>query len=185
MKGLTTLSTWTTTLLAGLVLIAGSPPSLADGRGATGLLDGTELIDLLGEDALKVEISIHKSLLQLLGRGDQEVGRLVSGLDSIHAVVFDLEGSGLNDEVRDTMAAIDRRLRKDGWERLAMVREGGSRASVLVRNTDQSIDGLIVMVVDGSEVVFASIAGHIDLEKIRELGDQLDVPGLDELELGE
>ena len=50
-----------------------------------------------------------------------------------------------------------------------------------------SSNGVTILVTDRGEgeVVFVNLAGTIDLARIGELGDSLDVPGLDELKKGE
>jgi len=64
-----------------------------------------------------------------------------------------------------------------------VVREKEARINVYIRNDDEVIDGLVVLVVDPEEsrVVFANIAGRIDLADLGKLSDTLDVPGLDAL----
>ena len=52
---------------------------------------------------------------------------------------------------------------------------------VLILYDDSAIDGLTVMVGEGKELVFANIAGRIDLELIGRLATKLNVPGLEEL----
>ena len=76
-------------------------------------------------------------------------------------------------------------LKKKGWVRLALVRDEESEVYVLVRNREERIEGLTVLVVDESDgsLVFANVVGMIDLAKIRELGEQMDIPGLENIEV--
>jgi hypothetical protein len=40
---------------------------------------------------------------------------------------------------------------------------------------------LVVMVMNDEQIVFTNVAGSIDLEKLGELGQEMDIPGLDEI----
>lgn len=64
------------------------------------------------------------------------------------------------------------------------VREKSETVNVYIRNNDEIIDGLVVLVFDrdDSEVVFANLVGSIDLAKIGELDGALEIPGLDALD---
>jgi len=70
------------------------------------------------------------------------------------------------------------------WEVLTRIRNGESNVTVLVLNDEESIQGLVVLVADagGHEVVFANIAGTIDLAAIAKLGESLEIPGLDQVD---
>ena len=59
---------------------------------------------------------------------------------------------------------------------------------MLALSDGEAIQGLVVMVVDrseegGAELVFANIAGAIDLAAIQQIGEGFNVPGLDGLDL--
>ena len=55
---------------------------------------------------------------------------------------------------------------------------------VLVLNDETSLSGLVVMVLERSEgeLIFANVAGLLDLEAIQKLGDKMNIPGLSDLE---
>jgi hypothetical protein len=75
-------------------------------------------------------------------------------------------------------------LLKKNWVRLAKVRDGSEQVSVLILNDETSIRGLTVMVSDsgpGGSFVFANVAGLIDLAAIQRLGEQMNIPGLDQI----
>jgi hypothetical protein len=54
---------------------------------------------------------------------------------------------------------------------------------VLARTADDKIQGLVVMIVDENErnVVFANLAGTLDLAAIERIGGDMQLPGLDRL----
>ena len=75
----------------------------------------------------------------------------------------------------------EKRLLKKGWERLARVQEEGGLVKVLMLPSGESILGLVVLVVEENEIVFANVAGNIDMAQLGSLAEKMDIPGLDEL----
>jgi len=172
----------------GAMLLVGAlamlPAAAGDRSRPAGYVDGSMLIDLAGEDALTVEISLHGALLKAITRADEDLDDLAGGLESINAVILDLENVPSRAKIREVVEDIQRDLRRRGWERLARVKEANSVVNVLVLNDAETIQGLVVLVVDeeDQQVIFANVAGVIDLAAIEKLGDELDIPGLDDLE---
>lgn len=146
-----------------------------------GYVDGAGFVELAGDDGVTVEVNLNGALLRAITRVDEDLARLAGGLESIHAVVLDLEAGRDPAAVRRRVDELERSLRRDGWERLATVRERGGRVHVLVLSEGERIRGLTVLALDGGELVFANIAGEIDLAAIAELGREMDLPGLDAL----
>ena len=56
---------------------------------------------------------------------------------------------------------------------------------MLVLSDGEVIQGLTVMVIDmeEGELVFANIAGTLDLAAIQEIGDGLGIPGIEDLDI--
>lgn len=174
--------------LAGLVLAAAlAPPLAAQSEPVPGFVDGSPLVDLVGDENLRLEVSISGTLMKTLTGWDPELQELIGGLRSIHAVVLDL-AEGDVAEARKAVRRKQSELLGRGWERVALVREEDAEINVLVLSDGRAIQGLVVMIVDtGDEpaLVFANVAGTVDLAAIQRLGEELDVPGLRDLELGE
>ncbi|ANM31511.1 hypothetical protein ABI59_20980 [Acidobacteria bacterium Mor1] len=169
-----------------LVALAAFDGPRAQGGHSRGFVDGTQFIDLVGEDALSVEVRLPRSLLRLACAVDEDLCELVDELELIHAVVLDLsevrEAERMMDDLRQRISAIDKRLRGKGWERIAMVREGRETVRVLILNTEETVDGLLVMMVDDEEMVFANLAGTIDLRQLAETMDHFDLPGTEKFD---
>lgn len=156
-----------------------------------GFVDGSDFAELAGEEGGVVEITLRGPLLRSIAAVDTEdegFGQFVRNLQSISAYVVNLDG----DEARIARAArlirdVEERLGRSGWERIARVREKTSNVNVFIRGAEPTIDGLVVLVMDheDGEVVFANIAGRIDLARLGELGRTLNVPGLDAVGLEE
>ena len=155
-----------------------------------GFVDGAAFCALAGEDSEIVEVHLGPSLLAALAKGaaeSREGATLLSGLRSISACVVDLEeDADRTAKASKLVADAEARLARQGWERLARVREKGERVNVFVLSDGDVIRGLTILVLDRDEgeTVFVNLAGTIDLAKIGELAGTLEVPGLEELKEG-
>ena len=152
-----------------------------------GFVDGTQLIDIVGDDAVVVEVSLGRSLLKMMTGSDPDLKQQLGGLESIYALIVDLSDAQIAGRAREEVRAIERRLVDDGWERIARIKEPDAEIKVLVLLHDEElIEGLVVMVFsvedDEPVLVFANIAGLIDMEALEDLGEEFDLPGLDELD---
>lgn len=180
-------------------LLALSPVSAAPAKPSPGegFVDSSVFLELAGDDAVLVEVSIPGPLIKALTKIDPELHQLAGGLDSIQAVVVSLSGPGVDDDrdedsgpipellskARRVVVEQEKRLLARGWERLARVRDPESEVRILVLNDEEIIRGLVVMVIDKDEgqVVFVNIAGELDLGALEAIGEQFDIPGLEEL----
>ena len=153
-----------------------------------GFVDKERFIGLVGEDDVQVEIWLPGSLLQIVKAVDPELGDLVSGLELAQAVVVETEDEETARKLAERMRSTESALIKKGWVRLAKIKDGNEQVSVLILNDDETIRGLTVMVSEsgpGGSFVFANIVGRIDLAAIQRLGEQMNIPGLDQLEAEE
>lgn len=179
--------------LAALVLLtitclAGSASAAEhDTSKSAGYIDGSAFAALAGEDSDIVEIHLEAPLLKALARIDTEdegFGQLVRNLRGINAYIVGLDNDSARTERATRMVHdMEGKLDRQGWQRLAVVREKETRLNVYVRSSEETIDGLVVLAVDPKEsrVVFVNIAGSIDLARLGELSGTFDVPGLDGL----
>jgi hypothetical protein len=179
-------------LAACALLLLQGPAVLAAEAGAAGVrgqVDGSAFGKLAGEDSDLVEIHLGPTLLGAIARGakdDPEAALLLAGLRSVTAYIVGLEGDPeRTGKAAKLMQDMEGRLQREGWERLAHVREKGERVNVFVLGGDGTVEGLVVLVLerDEGQVVFVNIAGTLDLAKLDDIGDalDLDVPGLDGL----
>ena len=174
----------------GLVCLFLGSPVLGESKKAPpgpGFVDGTQLIDIVGDDAVVVEVSLGKSLLKMMTGADPDLKEHLGGLESIYALIVDLSDAQVAGRAREEVRAIERRLIDDGWERIARIKETDAEIKVLVLLHDEElIEGLVVMVFsledDEPVLVFANIAGLMDMKAIEDLGEEFDLPGLDELD---
>jgi hypothetical protein len=156
-----------------------------------GFVDGAALIDALGDDQVLVEVTLGPTLLKPLFGADPDLREMAGGLESIYALIVDLSDPAVAKRAEAEVRAMEKRLIAKGWERIARVRDDGARILILVRmadGDDERLSGLTVMVIDTGDdepvLVFANIAGDIDLAALETLGDELDLPGLSGIKLG-
>jgi hypothetical protein len=169
--------------LVALAALAVTVAAAADPARIPGFVDPQAFIDLFGDDAVTVEVSLRGALLKALSGLDPELAATTRGLESIQAVILELGDSPRAERARALVRDTEQRLMRAGWERLARVQDEGAEVKVLVLNDEEAIQGLVVLVVDLDEgnVVFANVAGAIDLSAIARVGDDLDLPGLDQI----
>ena len=178
------------TRIVALLALAAAHPALGAEPAApkpAGFVDGSAFSSLAGDDADLVEIHLGAPLLRALAHldgEDQGLGEAVRQLTSISAYIVGLKRDAARTEKATQMVReMEAKLERQAWQRLAVVREKETRVNVDVRSTDDKIDGLVVLVVDPdeSQVVFANIAGTIDLARLGQLGQTFKVPGLEGL----
>ena len=176
----------------GLVCLLLGSPVLSESKKAPpgpGFVDGATLIDIVGDDAVVVEVSLGKAMLKLMTGSSSDLDKQFGGLESIYTLIVDLSDAAAAGRARAEVREIERRLIDDGWERIARIKETDAEIKVLVLMHDEEmIEGLVVMIFsvedDEPVLVFANIAGVIDMKALEDLGEELDLPGLDELDFG-
>lgn len=172
--------------LLGLLLVVGLAlaPGAAAQRGP-GYVGSQSFIDIAGDDGVTVQVSVGSSLIKLITGADEELGRLLGGLQSVEAVILDLSRRGVADRARTALKETESRLLRRGWERLVLVREDETDLRVMILNDETAIQGLVVMIIDSDEgqMVFANIAGELDLSSLEEIGDTFGVPHLGDIEI--
>ncbi len=166
-----------------LALCGAVPPLAAEDLAKLrGFVDGKPFIEAVGEGAVTVEVSLGGALLSAVTKMDPELHQLASGLKSLHAIVLKTEDEARTAKVRSLVESLQEKLKREGWEALATIRDEESVVRILVLNDDEAIQGLVVMVVEEEEIVFVNLAGVLDLAAIAAIGAGFDLPGLDKLE---
>jgi len=151
----------------------------------SGYVDGSAFRELIDEDKEVVEVNLDGAILQAIAAKKDESGEdakdLFGKLKSIHAVIGTVKGSTGN--AMSMVQQLDRKLGTEGWQRITRIKDETSWVSVLTHTTGEKIDGLVAIIFDTGdrELVFANLAGEVDLDKIGEIGDRLHIGGLDQL----
>lgn len=151
-----------------------------------GYVDGSPFLELATEDGEVVEISLPRSIIGMFcgTASDEEpdVSDVACGLEWIGAVVVGMDDESANGkEARKLVERTEKSLLERGWERLARVQEEGEVIKVLMLPSGKRVLGLVVLGVEEDQIIFANVAGDVDMAKLRELGDTMDIPGLEDL----
>jgi hypothetical protein len=165
--------------------VAGTPAAIAEY--GPGYVDSAPFKEIAGDDAVMVEINLSGALLKTIASANEDLYDLIGGLESIQAVVLELGGAGTVERARETIVDIEKKLQKRAWQRLALIREEDGEVRILTLADGEAIQGLVVMVIDmeEGELVFANVAGTLDLAALESIGDDLGIPGLDDLQIDE
>jgi hypothetical protein len=160
---------------------------------SSGFVDGAAFRELLDDTKNILEVNLDGAILKAMANksnkskdgdedGDDEDAKdLFAKLKSIHAVIGTVKGPSA-----DALALVkktDNRLAASGWQRIARITDETSTVSVLTHTVADKIDGLVALIYDreDKELVFANLAGEIDVTKLGAIGERLDLPGLDQV----
>lgn len=152
-----------------------------------GYVDGAVFRALVDEDQEVIEVNLEGPILQAVANsksdepGGASAKELFGQLKAVHAVIGNVKGSA--SAALAVVQQTDQRLVAGGWQRITRIKDEGSVISVLTHVTGGQIDGLVALIfdMDDKSLVFANLAGPIDLNRLEEIGDRLNVPGLGEV----
>ena len=173
-------------VLAGLVLAAATmtPAALAESANGPGYVDGKMFRALIDEDQEVVEVNLEGAILDALAKKrsedaeDEGANDLFAKLKSIHAVIGHVKGPA--SAALSLVQQTDQKLVGQGWQRITRIKDESTILSVLTHTSAGRVDGLVALIFDAEdgELVFANLAGEIDITRIGEIGDRVNVPGL-------
>lgn len=166
---------------AALVVVT---PSLAQAQEAAGRLrlDSLERLAPKAEEAVNIEIDgfLIKFAGSILSDKDEEeraVKELVEGLRGVYVRSYEFKSDGQFAEA--DVAAVREQLRAPGWSRVLDVQSRGldfGDAEIYVATAAGRVEGFALLVVEPRELTVVNIVGSIDLDKLRQLGDKLNLP---------
>jgi hypothetical protein len=180
------------------ILVFGSQAVLAAGADTQatttgGYVDGAMFRELVDDTKEIVEVNLDGAILQALaspshkdrdgddGDDDKDTKDLFGKLKSIHAVIGTVKGPA--SEALALVKKTDQKLAAAGWQRITRISDPNSTITVLTHTTSNKIDGLVALIFDSDdkELVFANLAGEIDITRLGEIGERFNVPGLDQV----
>ncbi len=167
------MSKWMTTLL-GATLSLSVMAQQDELQALPGYVEFGELSSVYGEP--KVMINIGGSLLNFMSaatKDDPEASKVLQGLKGVRINVYSTEGQ--TGPALEQLTKVKAMLMNQDWEAVVQVKESGEEVQIFMKMDDESIQGLVVMAVDGDEAVFINIMGMIDPNNLAELMDQFDV----------
>jgi Domain of unknown function (DUF4252) len=170
-------------------IAAADPPASPSVRGLPGYVDEGPFRALIDETKDVVEVNLEGPILQAIAKkkSEEDTGdadSVFTKLKSVHAVIGTIKGNP--GEAMGLIQQLDKKLAGAGWQRITRIKDEDSWVSVLTHVTNDKIDGLVALIFDrgDNEMVFANLAGQIDITKLGEIGDRLHVPGLGQVPVG-
>lgn len=180
-----------TTTFASLILfgafVATAARAETTATSSGGYVDGAMFRALVDDTQNVVEVNLDGAILQALAKGGSgghdtgETKNLFARLKSIHAVIGTVTGPA--EAALALVQKTDQKLVAAGWQRVTRITDATSTISVLTHTVADRVDGLVALIFDSKdkELVFANLAGEIDITQLGEIGKRLKVPGLDQL----
>lgn len=134
-----------------------------------------------------VEIFIKGPLLRFVAKAteneDVELASLLHNLKLIKLNVFSVDKLTIED-ARNVMKSVSNKIDRNKWELMVRVKETGENVEIFTQfGPDDSLNGLVVMVVSKDEAVFVNIVGTIEPSKLGKLSAKFNIPELDSLEI--
>ncbi|MDX1569911.1 MAG: DUF4252 domain-containing protein [Xanthomonadales bacterium] len=100
--------------------------------------------------------------------------QVLSDIDSVQIRVFEIDDR--TPDLAGTAADLVDQLRRDAWETFATVRSRDGFVYVLVKGSDQMIDGITLVALDeGHEAVFVNVAGRLHPDDIARIIEDKDL----------
>jgi Domain of unknown function (DUF4252) len=169
--------------LAAATLLLASSVSLLAADTAPGYFDMGQFA--AAKDGKSVQINIPGALLKFVAKiaavKEPEAAALLGNLQQVRVNVVSLDDNNRKDTISQ-IDAIRQKLNGQGWLQIVTVREkeGGDNVDVhLKQNSDESIDGIVVTVIDGKgEAVFINIVGDIRADQLGQLAEKFDIDPL-------
>ncbi|MFQ5631690.1 MAG: DUF4252 domain-containing protein, partial [bacterium] len=84
-------------------------------------------------------------------------------------------------EIAAKMKELSASLQKEKWLRFVNIKERDSSSQIFLKETEDEIQGMVILSVSKNEATFVNIVGIIDLESMGKLGRKFDIPELDSL----
>ena len=150
----------------------------------TGRLRLESLERLAPKAAETVNIEIDGILIKFAGSilsdedaDERAVKELVTGLRGVYVRSYEFKSDG---QFADAdVAAVREQLRAPGWTRVMDVKSRGldfGDAEVYMATAGGHVEGFALLVVEPKELTVVNIVGSLDLDKLRRLGDTLNLP---------
>jgi hypothetical protein len=168
-----------TTTLVGVVGVRAQGPQAVPGRLR---LESIEKLAPKAAEAVNIEIDgilikFAGSILSDEDADERAVKELVTGLRGVYVRSYEFKSAGEFAEA--DVAAVREQLRAPGWTRVMDVKSKGldfGDAEVYLATAGGRVEGFALLVVEPRELTVVNIVGSLDLDKIRRLGDNLNLP---------
>ena len=171
-------------LITTTFVVVAAPAAPARAQTATGRLRLESLEKLAPKAAEAVNIEIDGLLIKFAGSilsdedaDERAVKELIGSLRGVYVRSYEFKSEGQFAEA--DVAAVRAQLRAPGWARVMDVKSKGldfGDAEVYLATAGGRVEGFALLVVEPRELTVVNIVGSLDLDKIRRLGDNLNLP---------
>lgn len=130
--------------------------------------------------AVHLEGPMLKAIGKMGENKNEKVAQMISALKLIKVNQFPVLKTDL-DKTENTIAAMDKKLQSQKWDRIIKTKNKGKFASVYVKTGEgNDYAGLFVIAMDKEDdLTLVNVVGKIDLETIGSLADEMNLPGLE------
>lgn len=174
-----------TTLVVAVAALTALTPARAQGAQPSGgrlRLDSLERLAPRAAETVNIEIDgflmrFAGSILSDKDAEEQAVKEMLEGLKGIYVKSYEFKTDGQFSEA--DFATVREQLRAPGWSRLVGVESRGldvGDAELYVASAGGRVEGIALLVVGPKELTVINIVGAIDIDKLKKLGDTLDLP---------
>jgi hypothetical protein len=178
---LKTLLLVTATLVAAAAARAQAPPPSEAGRLR---LDSLERLAPKAAEAVNIDIDgvLIKFAAPMLSdedADDRAVKELIKGLRGVYVRSYEFKAEGQFGEA--DVSALRAQLRAPVWSRVVDLKSRGldfGDAEIYLATSAERVEGFALLFVGPKELTVVNIVGSLDLEKLRRLGDDLNLPRL-------
>jgi hypothetical protein len=176
---------FTTTLVVAVAALTALTPARAQGAQPSGgrlRLDSLERLAPRATETVNIEIDgflmrFAGSILSDKDAEEQAVKEVLEGLKGIYVKSYEFKTDGQFSEA--DVATVREQLRAPGWSRLVGVESRGldvGDAELYVASAGGRVEGIALLVVGPKELTVINIVGAIDIDKLKRLGNTLDLP---------
>lgn len=139
-----------------------------------GQIDFPSLNRIYGEP--RVMINLGGPLMKLISAAsaeDPQAAAILGNLEGIKVSVYDIGGN--MDPALTQMQRAKAALEAASWQPIVQVREQGENVQMFAQMSEDSMEGMAIMVVNAEEAVFINILGAIDPAEVGKVMEHLDV----------
>ncbi len=180
-----TLVRFTTTLVVAVAALAALTPAraqVAQPSGGRLRLDGLERLAPKAAETVNIEIDgflmrFAGSILSDKDPEEQAVKEMLEGLKGIYVKSYEFKSEGQFSEA--DFATVREQLRAPGWSRLIDVESRGldfGDAELYLASAGGRVEGFALLVAGPKELTVINIVGSLDLDKLKRLGKNLNLP---------
>ena len=131
------------------------------------------------------EVDIGPGLINMIRQfsgENEEVKKKMEGFLSIRVKSFDIDEE-TTETIRPIMEDIEKKLKKEKWEKLVRVKDGDEVTNVSIKYSKKGkMQGLLVMSLEPNvEASFVNIVGAIDFNMLGDLGVDINASAMDSL----